>query len=138
MNLNFKILEILVDKEVTKGNFTRIYVQPLEIGYLLTIGTALRRIMLSAMSGTSVVSFHMKGVTHKLMTMLGTATDAVELVSDLKKIKFNLEEDVEIEIFVKKGRCYVQDKDHCNLNIDGIIKIDGLFSPIHKVGISSK
>lgn len=181
LNLNFKKIDVLVDKEVSKGNFARIFVEPLELGYSLTIGTALRRVMLSSMPGTSVVGFRMEGVTHELMTMPGTATDAVELISNLKKLKFDLEEDVlekvifkakkpgiykadslklpkgiqlrtpevelvnvtgeqevTIEIFVKKGRGYVQAKDHLNLNIDGIIKIDGLFSPISRVGVSSE
>lgn len=177
MKLDFKKLEVLVDKELTKGNFARIYIEPLERGFALTMGTALRRVMLSSMPGTSVVGFRMDGVTHELMTMPGTATDAVKLISNLKKLKFSLEEDklekvifkaskpgiytaaslklpkgveiqnpeieivnvtgekeVEIEIYVKKGRGFVQGREHKEmLNISGMIGVDGLFSPIHKV-----
>ncbi|MCK1999946.1 DNA-directed RNA polymerase subunit alpha [[Brevibacterium] frigoritolerans] len=180
MNLEFNKIEVLVDKEHTKGNVARIFVEPLERGFALTLGTALRRVMLSSMPGTSVVGFRMDGVTHELMTMPGTATDAVLLVSNLKKLKFTLSEDklekvvfkaskagnytaaslklpkgvelqtpdiplvnvtgekeVEIEIFVKQGRGFVHGREH-NLNIDGVIGVDGLFSPIEKIGVSQE
>ncbi|MED4285393.1 DNA-directed RNA polymerase subunit alpha [Priestia megaterium] len=182
MNLDFKKIEILVDKEITKDNFSRIYIEPLERGYGLTLGTALRRVMLSSMPGTSVVGFRMQGVTHQLMTMPGTATDAVELVSNLKKLKFELAEDklekvvfkaskagiykashlklpkgvelktpdidlvnvlgekeVEIEIYIKKGRGFVQASEHtATLNVDNLIGVDGLFSPIKRVATSTE
>lgn len=181
MNLDFKKLEVLVDKEVTKGNYGRIYIEPLERGYAQTIGTVLRRVMLSSLPGTSVVGFRMKGVSHQLMRMPGTATDAVMLVSSLKKLKFHLEEDkletvtfkaskpgiytaahlklpkgvelftpdvelvnvtgeseVEIEIFIKKGRGFVHARDHRGLNVEGMIAVDGLFSPMKRVGISAE
>lgn len=181
MNLNFNKIEVLVDKEITKGNIARIYIEPLERGFALTIGTALRRVMLSSMPGTGVVGFRMEGVTHELMTMPGTATDAVELISNLKLLKFTLEEDkiekitfkaskpglykasslklpngvelktpdihlvnvtgekeVEIEIFVKKGRGFVHGREHQDVHIDGMIGVDGMFSPIERVGISSE
>ena len=181
MNLEFKKLEVLTDKEMTKGNTARIYIEPLERGFALTLGTALRRVMLSSMPGTSVVGFRMDGVNRVMMTLPGTATDGVILVSNLKKMKFNLptdematvtfkaskpgiykasdlqlpegvtletpdielvnvtgEKEVEIEIFVKKGRGYVQAGTHEGLNIEGLIQVDGLFSPIYKVGTSSE
>lgn len=177
MNLEFNKLEVLVDKEETKGSAAKIYIEPLEKGFAQTLGTALRRIMMSSMPGVSVVGFRMEGVTHSLMTMPGTATDGVELVSRLKQLKFSLDSDkietlvlkaskpgiyttadlilpdgvelkseeielvnvtgekpVEIEIFLKKGRGFVQANEHSKLDIDGIIGTDGLFSPIKTVG----
>ncbi|MGN5650469.1 DNA-directed RNA polymerase subunit alpha [Bacillus sp. Brlt_9] len=181
MNLDFNKLEVLIDKEETKDNFAKIYIEPLEKGFALTLGTALRRIMMSSMPGASVAGFRMEGVTHSLMTMPGTATDGVELVSRLKQLKFSLESDkietlvlkatkpgiyttsdlilpkgvelkseeielvnvtgekpVMIEIFLKKGRGFVQAKEHSKLDIDGIIGIDGLFSPIKTVGFETE
>lgn len=177
MNLNFPKTEVTVDKELSKGNYARFYIEPLERGYAKTLGTALRRVMLSSLPGVSVIGFKMKGVSHLLMTMPDTATDAVELKMAVQKLKFEVpgdevytlklkikepriytSSDLElpkgvkllnpnvplligngtgeqtIEIYVAKGKGFVNGREHTNLPSDDAIGVDGLFSPVYKVG----
>ena len=67
----------------TYGKFT---VEPLERGYGITLGNALRRIMLSSLPGTAATSIKIAGVQHEFSTIPGVKEDVTEIVLNVKSL----------------------------------------------------
>lgn len=66
-----------------EGKFT---VQPLPIGYGVTIGNALRRVMLSSIPGTRVTGIKVKGISHEYATIPGVKESVLDIVLNLKSL----------------------------------------------------
>jgi DNA-directed RNA polymerase subunit alpha len=62
--------------------------RPLEPGYGLTVGNALRRVLLSALEGYAITSVRIEGVDHEFTTIAGVVEDVTEIVLNLKQIRF--------------------------------------------------
>lgn len=62
--------------------------RPLEPGYGITIGNALRRILLSSLEGFAITSIHIEGVEHEFSTMKGVVEDVTNIVLNLKQVRF--------------------------------------------------
>jgi DNA-directed RNA polymerase subunit alpha len=62
--------------------------RPLEPGFGMTIGNALRRILLSSLEGFAITSVKIDGVVHEFSTIEGVVEDVTEIVLNLKKIRF--------------------------------------------------
>ncbi len=87
-------------------------VEPLERGFGITLGNALRRVLLSSISGTAVTAVKIYGVYHEFSSVEGVAEDVVEIIANLKGVRFNLKEgDVEILYLKKKGEGEVKARD---------------------------
>ena len=72
--------------------------RPLEPGYGITIGNALRRILLSSLEGYAITTIKMDGVDHEFSTIKGVIEDVTEIILNLKQIRFKREvEDTEGE-----------------------------------------
>ena len=72
--------------------------RPLEPGYGITIGNALRRILLSSLEGYAITTIKIDGVDHEFSTVKGVIEDVTEIILNLKQIRFKREgEDVESE-----------------------------------------
>ena len=67
------------------GHFT---FKPLERGYGVTIGNALRRILLSSLEGYAITGINIPGVLHEFSTIDGVAEDAAEIILNLKMVRF--------------------------------------------------
>ena len=78
---------------------------PLEKGYGVTIGNAMRRILLSSLEGYAITSVKIQGVDHEFSTIKGVTEDVVEMVLNLKQVRFksnsSTEEQEKIFISVK-------------------------------------
>jgi DNA-directed RNA polymerase subunit alpha len=62
--------------------------RPLEPGYGLTIGNALRRVLLSSLEGFAITSVRIEGVDHEFSTIPGVVEDVTEIILNLKQIRF--------------------------------------------------
>jgi len=72
--------------------------RPLEPGYGLTVGNALRRVLLSALEGYAITSIRIEGVEHEFSTISGIVEDVTEIILNLKQIRFKRQiEDVDNE-----------------------------------------
>ena len=69
------------DSDSRKGRFI---VEPLERGYGITLGNALRRVLLSALPGVAVVGIQIEGVQHEFSTIKGVKEDVAEIILNLK------------------------------------------------------
>ncbi len=76
--------------------------RPLEPGYGITIGNALRRILLSSLEGYAIVTVKIDGVEHEFSTITGVMEDVTEIVLNLKQIRFKkrIEDAVEEKVMV--------------------------------------
>ena len=62
--------------------------RPLEPGYGVTIGNALRRVLLSSLEGYAIIGVKIEGVEHEFATMKGISEDVVEIFLNLKQVRF--------------------------------------------------
>jgi len=86
---------IMIDSTDYEGKFE---FRPLEPGYGLTVGNALRRVLLSSLEGFAITSLRIEGVEHEFSTISGVAEDVTEIVLNLKQIRFKRQiEDVDNE-----------------------------------------
>ena len=65
-------------------------VEPLHSGYGMTLGNSLRRVLLSSISGASVTSFKIEGVTHEFTSVPGIKEDVVDIMLNLKGVRFRV------------------------------------------------
>ena len=71
-------------------NFGQFEFRPLEPGYGLTIGNALRRVLLSSLEGFAISSVRIEGVEHEFSTIEGVVEDVTEIILNLKQVRFKL------------------------------------------------
>lgn len=72
------------------GRYGKFVVEPLERGYGITLGNALRRILLSSLPGAAVTSVRIDGVLHEFSTIPGVREDVTDIVLALKKLRLRL------------------------------------------------
>ncbi len=80
------------------GNRTTFEISPLMPGYGATIANPLRRVLLSSLEGVAVTSIKIKGVDHEFSSISGVQEDAIELIMNIKKIKFRLHTDGPVKL----------------------------------------
>lgn len=153
--------------------------KPLEPGFGVTVGNAIRRVLLSSLEGYAITCIRIPGVQHEFSSIKGVMQDVSEIILNLKKVRFkkisenmdskivvevsnqetltagdigkftssfevlnpdlvvcNLDEsvDLEIELYVEKGRGYVSSEDQKLPDAAiGHIPVDSIFTPIKNV-----
>ncbi len=85
---------IMLESSETKGVFE---FRPLEPGYGITIGNALRRILLSSLEGFAIASIKISGIEHEFATIPGVIDDVTNIILNLKQIRFRRKEGIEAE-----------------------------------------
>lgn len=86
---------VLIEADQFSGEFE---FRPLEPGYGLTVGNALRRVLLSSLEGFAFTSVKIEGVDHEFSTITGVVEDVTEIILNLKKVRFKRQiEDTETE-----------------------------------------
>ncbi len=70
-------------------------------GYGTTVGNALRRVLLSSLDGAAAKSIKIKGVSHEFSTVPGVMEDVVQIILNLKQVRFNLHGDETVKITLK-------------------------------------
>jgi DNA-directed RNA polymerase subunit alpha len=81
---------IEVEKENRTDTYAKIIVKPLERGFGLTLGNALRRIILSSLQGAAITAVKIDGVMHEFSTIPGVQEDVVNILLNLKKSALKL------------------------------------------------
>ena len=84
--LNFEKPIYKLTDYVENNNFGKFELEPLERGFGITIGNALRRIMLSSMPGSAIVAVKIDGVMHEFQPMEGIIEDVTSIVLNLKSV----------------------------------------------------
>jgi DNA-directed RNA polymerase subunit alpha len=90
------------DFETMTESFERFHAQPFERGYGVTVGNALRRILLSSITGAAITSLRMHGVLHEFSTIPGVVEDVTDIILNLKSIPLKLQGDEPRRMTIKK------------------------------------
>ena len=76
-----------IDEVETSGNLSRFEVNPLRAGYGVTLGNALRRVLLNSLEGAAVTSIQVAGVFHEFSTIENVKEDVTQIVLNTKKLR---------------------------------------------------
>jgi len=142
--MKWKSLHLPKNIEVNEVTLTDSYgkfeIQPLERGFGITLGNALRRVLLSSIQGAAIDSIRIDGVHHEFSTLPGVVEDIPEIILNLKEvnIKLILDEPVEVSVEIKGPKKFtagdlavdprfeIMNPEHyiAELDSDGVLKFD--------------
>ena len=91
-----------IDVTEFSPNHSRVVLEPLERGFGHTLGNALRRILLSSMSGCAIVEVEIDGVQHEYSSIEGVQEDVIEILLNLKDVAIVLHEKDEVTLTLSK------------------------------------
>ena len=93
MNKNWreliKPLRLEVDTESNDRTYGKYACEPLERGFGITLGNALRRILLSSLQGAAIVSVKIDGVLHEFTAVPGVVEDVTDIILNLKEVRLS-------------------------------------------------
>jgi DNA-directed RNA polymerase subunit alpha len=116
------------DFETLTGHYGRFQAQPFERGYGVTVGNALRRILLSSITGAAITAVRLHGVLHEFSTIPGVVEDVTDIILNLKSIPLKLQGNEARRMTLKKtGPVLVKSSD---ISHDGDIEILDAAVPI--------
>lgn len=92
----------LAEIQDLSDNIATFVVKPLEPGYGNTLGNSLRRVLLSSINGAAIVAFKIDGVSHEFTSIEGVKEDVVDIMLNLKNIKFKAHTDSPVELRLEK------------------------------------
>ncbi|AZV95092.1 DNA-directed RNA polymerase subunit alpha [Bordetella sp. J329] len=101
-----------IEVETLSATHAKIIMEPFERGYGHTLGNALRRILLSSMTGYAPTEVQITGVVHEYSTLPGVQEDVVDLILNLKGVVFKLHSREEVTLTLRKqgpGDVYARD-----------------------------
>jgi len=81
-----------IEREAVARNYGKFVISPLEAGYGITIGNALRRVLLSSLEGAAVTSIRITDVPHEFSDIPGVREDVLQFMLNLKKLRLILHE----------------------------------------------
>ena len=97
------------DHSATSATFA---IEPLHSGYGMTLGNSIRRVLLSSIAGAAITGFKIQGATHEFTTIPGVKEDVVDIMLNLKGIRFRVfSEEPQTLRISKKGKGAVTAKD---------------------------
>jgi DNA-directed RNA polymerase subunit alpha len=112
--------QVAPDAGNTPG-YGKFVIEPLERGFGLTLGNALRRVLLSSLQGAAITAVRIDGVLHEFSTLPGVIEDVTELILNLKQVRLKLHGDGP-----KKGTFEVRGKGEVragNLLVDADVEV---------------
>jgi DNA-directed RNA polymerase subunit alpha len=112
---------ISIEEDSRTPSYGKFVCEPLERGFGITIGNALRRILLSSLQGAAIVSVKFDDVVHEFSTIPGVREDVTDVILNLKQIKLRLVDSEEAVIRLsKKGEGAITAQD---IETDGAVEI---------------
>jgi DNA-directed RNA polymerase subunit alpha len=87
-----------VEEKTLTPTYGKFFAEPLERGFGLTVGNALRRILLSSLQGAAITAVRIKNVLHEFSTVPGVTEDVTDIILNLKEVRLKLNEATGVEI----------------------------------------
>ena len=109
-------------KELSKTS-AEFVIKPLYPGYGNTLGNSLRRVLLSSVKGAAITAFSIEGTTHEYTAIPGIREDVVDIMLNLKNIRFKLHTDAPVELDLEIKGDKQSSKDGDKRVIAGDIKL---------------
>lgn len=104
-------------------NSAEFVIKPLYPGYGNTLGNSLRRVLLSSVKGAAITSFSIEGTTHEYAAIPGIREDVVDIMLNLKNIRFKVHTDAPIELSLEMKGDKQSEKDGDKRVVAGDIKL---------------
>jgi len=99
-------LKIKVDENNLTKTFGKFVIQPMDRGYGITIGNALRRVLLTCIPGAAITNAKFDDVLHEFSSIEGVQEDVSDIIQNLKGVRFKLDENDPEKISIKlQGPC---------------------------------
>lgn len=92
MGVSINMVMPKIEREAIARNYGKFIISPLESGYGITIGNALRRVLLSSLEGAAVSSIRVSGVPHEFTDIPGVREDVLQIMINIKKLRLILHE----------------------------------------------
>ena len=105
-----------IERDLEALNYSRFVISPLERGYGVTLGNALRRVLLSSLEGAAVTSVRISNVLHEFSAIPGVREDVLEVSLQLKQLRFKLHD-------VDTARLYLE------VRGDGVVTAADIVTP---------
>ena len=101
-------LKIKTDNNSLTDTYGKFIIQPLERGYGVTVGNALRRVLLTSIPGAAITNVKVENVLHEFSTISGVKDDMTDIIQNLKGVRFKLSDsDVDnVKISLKGNRIF--------------------------------
>ena len=101
-------LKIKTDNNSLTETYGKFIIQPLERGYGVTVGNALRRVLLTSIPGAAITNVKVENVLHEFSTISGVKDDMTDIIQNLKGVRFKLSDsDVDnVKISLKGNRVF--------------------------------
>ncbi|MBP1582483.1 MAG: DNA-directed RNA polymerase subunit alpha [Victivallales bacterium] len=115
--------KIEMDETTATDRYAKFIAEPWENGYGHTIGNALRRVLLSSMEGVAVSSVRIEGVKHEFCSMPDVVEDVMDIVLNIKKLKFLCASDVQLPRHLELVRTEAGVVTAADIQEDGVIKV---------------
>ncbi|MBU1083155.1 DNA-directed RNA polymerase subunit alpha [Patescibacteria group bacterium] len=97
-----EIINVPVIKlEAEEGNRAVFVIEPFYPGYGITVGNAIRRVLLTSLPGAAATAFKISGIDHEFTTIDGIKEDVVEIMLNIKGLRFLLHEDGPVTVTLK-------------------------------------
>jgi len=111
---------IRFDEETLTDFYGKLIAEPLERGFGTTVGNALRRVLLSSLEGAAVTAVKIPGALHEFSTIKGVKEDVVDIILNIKKLRFKLySDDRKIASIKEKGPKIITGSDiHGDASVD--------------------
>ncbi len=90
MVTNNMVLPHKVEGDATSRNYGRFVISPLESGYGLTLGTAMRRVLLASLPGAAITSIRVSDVHHEFSAIPGVREDMTQLILQVKQLRLKV------------------------------------------------
>ena len=120
-NIHEATLAEVKDINETQAEFI---IKPLYYGYGNTLGNSLRRVLLSSIKGAAITAFSIEGTTHEYAAIPGIREDLVDIMLNLKNIRFKSHTDAPVELTLEmKGDKQTSEKDGDKRVVAGDIKL---------------
>jgi len=84
-----------IESDVLTRDYGRFVIGPMEAGYGITLGNALRRVLLSSLEGAAIISIMVRGIHHEFSTIPHVREDMTSLLLNLKQVRFTFQDDEE-------------------------------------------
>lgn len=121
-----------LEKVNDRGTFV---IEPLSPGYGVTVGNSLRRVLLSSLEGAAIISCRIEGVNHQFATLPGVEEDVVEIILNLKILRFNLTSDEPVTLKLSaRGPKVVTAKDFEASGVCEVVNKDAHLATLGKTG----
>ncbi len=100
--------KVQVEPGRTPETHGRIVIEPLERGFGLTIGNALRRVLLSSLQGASITAVKIDGVVHEFDSVAGVLEDVTDIILNLKEVVIRMESSERKRVLINaEGPCVI-------------------------------